>query len=75
MEDVKNCPFCGKSKTLQLVRLTELGFEEINSELSEFSHCVCCNVNIGGCGGCGGYGDSKEEVLEKWNKREQIEDK
>lgn len=71
MTELKPCPFCGKSDTLEFTTCAELEACK-NFEVCPGSFlAVVCNVNKGGCGAVSGYDTSIKKVAEKWNRREQ----
>lgn len=57
--DIKPCPFCGKSDTVEI---------ECDSEYIY----VFCNTYNDGCGASSGYANTEEEALELWNKRVDV---
>ena len=57
--DIKPCPFCGKSDTVEI----ECDSEHIY---------VFCNTYNDGCGASSGYCNTEEEALELWNKRVDV---
>lgn len=69
------CPHCGKTESLIVGTDEELG------DFKEDSICgwyqVCCSAymdfssgrNDGGCGASSGYAPTREEAIEKWNRR------
>lgn len=59
MNELKPCPFCGSTTSLEM--------SESNYPNDKY---VVCNFNKGGCGGSTGSGDSDEEAIQKWNRRE-----
>lgn len=73
MTELKPCPFCGKTDSLEVSdcgSLEECGMFE---ECGEFAYkTVVCNVNKKGCGATSGYASTKEEAIEKWNTRTEI---
>ena len=79
---MKDCPFCSKTPDLDepetvhpsgiYWRLTEFGREYISRNAITRDCFPCWVFNcVESAGGCGAEisGDSKEEVLEKWNRR------
>lgn len=70
MKDLKECPFCGKTETLKIVKP-----KDNNIAIScENNSAVCCDFNKGGCGASSGYRDDAKEAIEHWNYRPE-EDK
>lgn len=86
LDSVKPCPFCGMKPDMNdpdtiypsgTVWREELGFRSYHrfAERKEGDgQCYVMNC-CGQAGGCGAemHGDSKEEVLSKWNRRETVE--
>lgn len=72
-EELLKCPFCGKTESL--VVGTEAEIEEDQTRSDYFT--VCCSAlrdyslsrNDGGCGAMCGYYSTREEAIEKWNRR------
>lgn len=70
-EELLKCPFCGNTESLRVGTDEEL--ESGNSGWYQ----VCCsayeNYSIGrvdgGCGSASGYAETREEAIEKWNRR------
>ena len=66
MEELKPCPFCGKS-------LAELGTAaEIDMDTepgADNERAVVCDYNAGGCGATSGYRNTPEAAVEAWNRR------
>lgn len=70
--ELKPCPFCGKTESL--IVGTDEEFGEVGC--GEY-YQVCCsayqdfstNRNDGGCGASSGYAFTREEAIEKWNRR------
>ena len=60
--ELKNCPFCGQSESVQLVSVPVA-----ESEQKAFS--IVCDELEGGCGACMSPKDSIAEAIESWNKR------
>jgi len=80
---LKPCPFCGFNFSKDLVDIlypsgiywrenSEIGGEYIGfKDMLPTDHTcwkIVCNGTMGGCG-AEIHGDSKEEVIEKWNTR------
>jgi len=57
--DIKPCPFCGKSDSVEI---------ECDSE----QFYVICSCYKDGCGASGGYRDTEEDAWEAWNKRVDV---
>ncbi len=57
------CPFCGNEKLFVGTS------DEIHEDGQESVFSVCCDYNQGGCGVSNGIYKTKEEAIEKWNKR------
>lgn len=79
--NAKDCPFCGMECNLDNDTLypngvgweiAEGGYRHYVSRNSvppeQWCYKVICNESYGGCG-VEMSGDSREEVVEKWNKR------
>lgn len=70
-EELKPCPFCGKSvaecKTCAEAEL----LDELNEIYPEWNKkfCVVCNFNKGGCGSSTGAHDTPEDAIKAWNRR------
>ena len=70
-EKIIPCPFCGKTDPVgvflhsQIVCLDDL-YDDL---YDEDYFAVCCDAQKGGCGAVGGYCETKEEAIEKWNRR------
>lgn len=71
-DELKPCPHCGKTESLIVgtdEEFGEVGFGEY--------YQVCCSAymdfssgrNDGGCGASSGYAATREEAIEKWNRR------
>ena len=57
MEQLKPCPFCGRTGTL-FIETDEIGWVFVN-----------CSDSDGGCGTTGPSAVDKEQAIEKWNRR------
>lgn len=73
-EELKPCAFCGKTESL--IVGTDKEFTE--SEEGSGYYTVCCSAyseltedgrHDGGCGAHSGYAPTREEAIEKWNRR------
>ena len=77
MEELKACPHCGKKDTVDFTTCVETEdcahFEECPEE--EPYYCVVCNIHKGGCGASGGFAPTRQEAVEKWNRRAEPENK
>lgn len=62
MEELKPCPFCGKS-----VAVLSNAQEEL--EVCNNYVMVVCAFNRGGCGAATGFYNSEQEAIEHWNRR------
>ena len=58
MKELKKCPFCGKTDTL-----------EVGSDRRTGYWNVVCNYNLGGCGASSGYRKEEKDAIEAWNRR------
>lgn len=56
MAELKPCPFCGKTSSVQ--------WDSYNG-----IHYILCNIKNGGCGSTSGGYENKSETLELWNTR------
>lgn len=75
--ELKPCPFCGSSIAVVICTTHELSGCDCYIDSPGFA--VCCSINEissvplsdwkPGCGASSGYGLTKEEVVEKWNRR------
>jgi Lar family restriction alleviation protein len=64
--ELRACPFCGNNDEDEFVLLSENeGFMEVR-----FIHNVSCS-----CGAQGPRGDTKQEAIERWNRRKGGENK
>ena len=76
MNNIKNCPHCGKPGRLSTCKDIEnctnveecTAYKHYYYPLSEM-YTVVCDFNKGGCGACGGYYLDEEKAIEAWNKR------
>lgn len=76
MENLKPCPFCGKS-VAEFGTKKEMeeckNFESDRCPAYEIDECrgvrIVCNVLKGGCGASTGYTFDKEKAIWMWNER------
>ena len=66
--ELKPCPFCGQTETLEIGTFDELNSVETEEDGFE-NYAVCCSANNGGCGASSGYAENKELAICKWNER------
>lgn len=71
---ISGCPFCGSvAPTVKLTDSAELGDDDWDSNM--IMHTVVCDASRygerkeGGCGATGGFAFTKEEAIDRWNKR------
>ena len=81
MSDLKPCPHCGKTETLEFATRREEEdcprFEDCEAKECKRGACdyfdtwdsVVCSVSSGGCGASGGYASCPAKAAEKWNRR------
>lgn len=71
MEQLKPCPFCGKSVAYAgtIADIELLDSDDENFDWASTHYCVVCCYNSGGCGSCGGIRKTVEEAIEAWNRR------
>ena len=81
MSDLKPCPHCGETKSLEYATRREEEdcprFEDCEAKECKRGACdyfdtwdsVVCSVNSGGCGAAGGYASCPAKAAEKWNRR------
>lgn len=81
MNELKPCPHCGKTETLEFATCRENedcpNFDDCDAEKCKrgacdyFDNwdCVVCSVIKSGCGATGGYASCPVEAVEKWNTR------
>lgn len=68
--ELKPCPHCDKTKTLEIVSCQKVeGCEHFETCDIDPYVCVVCSVLEGGCGASGGYAPTEAEACEKWNTR------
>ena len=60
-EELKPCPFCGKSKTLFVDHDEYYGHDD-------FYYVVCC-ISDYGCGTTGPAASSEQAAIVEWNRR------
>jgi len=63
---LKKCPICKKIKSLKILRGDDIGLM-YNGLPKDF--VIICDGNKGGCGLSSGASKSKEDVVNRWNKR------
>ena len=66
MEELKACPFCGKSLA-ELGTAAEIDMDDEEGADNEWA--VVCAYNSGGCGATSGYRPTPEGAVEAWNRR------
>ena len=74
MADLMSCPFCGKARTLKIVRASEVLWDEDEGPYPHSeSYAVACDASRpdgpGGCGATGGYFMAEAEAVAAWNRR------
>lgn len=71
--ELKPCPFCGKTETLEVITGHQLMDEEQEFWPHSESFCVVCDASNpngkGGCGACGGFQSTEPLAIDHWNKR------
>ena len=60
--DIKPCPFCGRTNTVNA------HYDEETDRLQ-----IICDYNKGGCGSSSGFKETDAEAWELWNKRVDVE--
>ena len=68
-EELKPCPFCGKSVASITSCVEVEGCEKFETCEHDIFRCVVCDVNHGGCGASGGYYPNADEAITAWNRR------
>lgn len=80
-DNLKPCPFCGQTEYLVVGTDVDLG---VSGEVLEAQsiepgyYTVCCSAERAfyepprGCGASSGYYPTKEEAMNKWNRREEV---
>jgi hypothetical protein len=67
------CPFCGKSKALEIITGAKLMDEEQEYWQHSASYSVVCNAakpnGKGGCGAMSGFADTEVAAVNRWNTR------
>lgn len=69
-DELEPCPFCGQTEYIKVIR---------DSYVGSGYYAVCCsaerafNEPTKGCGATSGYYPTKEEAMNKWNRREEVE--
>ena len=67
------CPFCGKTKSLEVITGLDLMDEEQEFWQHSESYSVVCSAarpgGKGGCGAMGGFTDTAVGAVNKWNSR------
>lgn len=74
-DELKPCPHCGKTESLRVG--TDADFDDVDEDTVTGWYQVCCSAyqdyssgrNDGGCGAASGYAPTREEAIEKWNRR------
>ena len=73
MDELKACPFCGKTEPL--IVDTDTNIDELEEGEGTGFYTVCCNYLTGGCGATGAYRETEQEAIVAWNRRTQPENK
>lgn len=71
MENLKQCPFCG-NKNIFCGTDLEIEYLDEDEDAAAYAtgqYAVVCDAQAGGCGATAGYGNTKEIVIQKWNRR------
>ena len=84
MENLKPCPFCGKTDTLEILSAKSCeecinfedelicpAFEPYHDDMSDIcpQKIIVCCFGKGGCGASSGYYTSEDEAIAAWNRR------
>lgn len=80
MNNIKNCPHCGRPGRLSTCKDVETcvnvehcpSYEHYYPPTAEM-YTVVCDFTKGGCGACGGYYLDEEKAIEAWNKRMPVD--
>lgn len=79
MEDLRECPYCGKSVAMvtnarDLEECRKFEDEENCPCFEDYSnpcrlYTVVCDYHEGGCGATSGWFTNREKAIERWNTR------
>lgn len=67
MDNLKPCPFCGNKNTAVVVDNAEYALGLVNDEDVCFK--VICSTTSCGCGASSAWCDTRQEAVDRWNKR------